>query len=322
MSKTKYVIIGLLVAVTLTSIQWAAAYPYYLPTFNAKYGTSGTSLDTCGLCHVDPSGGGSRNSYGRAFESQSVHFSNIDLALTNIEPQDSDGDGYSNIVEIIARTAPWDASIHPAPTPVLTTITVTPATATITVSGTKAFTAAPKDQNGNPITATITWTSSNTAVGTISSTGVLTAISAGTTTITAQSGSVTGTASATVTASSTGQTFSVTFVIIDEKTGKIVHDAKVTLDGVAKETNRYGKVEFKVTAGTHTYKVAGEHQDDAKYLVVTDTINVTSDTTIQIELTHLHQRSERALNVMLEKNKHLYDEDEHQDEDEIEENDD
>ena len=147
---------------------------------------------------------------------------------------------------------------------------------------------------------------------------MLTAISAGTTTITAHSGSVTGTASATVTASSTGQRFSVTFVIIDEKTGKKVHDAKVTLDGVTKETNRYGKVEFKVTAGTHSYKVAGESGDDAKYILVTNTVNVTGDTTIQIELTRLHRHSERTWATILERSNPHDDEDE----DEIEDNDD
>ncbi|MCE8426347.1 MAG: Ig-like domain-containing protein, partial [Candidatus Methanoperedens sp.] len=82
---------------------------------------------------------------------------------------------------------------------VLTTITVSPATATVAKGNTQAFTAAPKDQNGNSIAATITWASSNTTVGTISATGVLTAVSAGTTTVTASSGTVNGTASVTVT---------------------------------------------------------------------------------------------------------------------------
>ncbi|MCE8428719.1 MAG: Ig-like domain-containing protein [Candidatus Methanoperedens sp.] len=82
---------------------------------------------------------------------------------------------------------------------VLTTITVSPATATVVKGNTQAFTAAPKDQNGNSIAATITWASSNTTVGTISATGVLTAVSAGTTTVTASSGTVNGTASVTVT---------------------------------------------------------------------------------------------------------------------------
>ncbi len=30
----------------------------YMSSFNSKYGTSGTVLNTCGVCHVNPAGGG------------------------------------------------------------------------------------------------------------------------------------------------------------------------------------------------------------------------------------------------------------------------
>ena len=85
------------------------------------------------------------------------------------------------------------------PAPVLKTITVTPSPVTVVKGNTQTFTASPKDQFGKPIVASIVWSSSNTAVGTISASGVLTAVSAGTTTVTATSGSVKGTASVTVT---------------------------------------------------------------------------------------------------------------------------
>jgi len=81
---------------------------------------------------------------------------------------------------------------------VLTTITVSPPTALVVVTNTATFTAAPKDQNGNAMTATVTWNSSNTTVGTINTAGVFTALATGTTTITATSGIVSGTATATV----------------------------------------------------------------------------------------------------------------------------
>lgn len=84
--------------------------------------------------------------------------------------------------------------------PALTSIAVSPATASVASGSTQTFTAAPKDQFGNPIIATVTWSSSDTTVGTISSSGVFTALKAGTTKITATSGQVSGSASATVTA--------------------------------------------------------------------------------------------------------------------------
>lgn len=89
--------------------------------------------------------------------------------------------------------------------PVLTSVTVTPETGSLTTGGTLSLTAAPKDQNGNAFSgATVTWTSNNTAVATVSSTGVVTAVAPGTATITASAanGSVvaTDTASITVTA--------------------------------------------------------------------------------------------------------------------------
>ncbi len=97
----------------------------------------------------------------------------------------------------------------PAPTPVLTTITVSPTTASKVVGGTQTFTAAGFDQNGGSISISpaAVWISSNTTVGTINSTtGVFTALEAGITTIIASNGTdgtVLGMASATVTAPGT-----------------------------------------------------------------------------------------------------------------------
>ncbi len=83
-------------------------------------------------------------------------------------------------------------------TPVLTTITVSPATASVVEGDSEAFTALILDQVSKPITTTVTWSSSNTAVGTIDSTGKFTALAPGNTTITASSGSISGTAIVTV----------------------------------------------------------------------------------------------------------------------------
>ncbi len=83
--------------------------------------------------------------------------------------------------------------------PVLTTITVSPTTLSIEVGNSNIFTASPKDQFGDPFPTAITWSSSNTGIGTIDPlTGIFTAISQGSTIITATSGTVSGIAVANV----------------------------------------------------------------------------------------------------------------------------
>ncbi len=83
--------------------------------------------------------------------------------------------------------------------PVLTTIVVSPSSKTLNEGETQQFTAAGKDQYGNPIsTGTITWGINDGAVGTIDSGGLFTALAAGTTTVSATSGVVVGTATVTV----------------------------------------------------------------------------------------------------------------------------
>ncbi len=74
-----------------------------LSRFNSTYGTSGTVLDTCITCHTS---GSSFNPYGAALSAASDNFQ----AIENV---DSDGDGYTNIQEIMARTFPGDPTSHP-----------------------------------------------------------------------------------------------------------------------------------------------------------------------------------------------------------------
>lgn len=71
--------------------------------FNAYPSANGTVLDSvpshaghCGVCHYDFAGGGARNLYGQAVEASDQSEAAI-LALGTL---DSDGDGYSNDVEI------------------------------------------------------------------------------------------------------------------------------------------------------------------------------------------------------------------------------
>src|SRR5512135_3714623 len=74
----------------------AHAKSSYLASFNSQYGTSGTALDTCNVCHTAVP---TRNPYGTAY-------GNAAHSFTAIENADSDGDGFTNLAEITARTFP------------------------------------------------------------------------------------------------------------------------------------------------------------------------------------------------------------------------
>ncbi|OGP77299.1 MAG: hypothetical protein A2V86_00180 [Deltaproteobacteria bacterium RBG_16_49_23] len=79
--------------------------------FNARYGTIGTALDTCLVCHTIPNpvvGNGPRNLYG-------THLFVFNYNFAVVEPFDSDIDGFTNIAEIIARTFPGDPNSKPGP---------------------------------------------------------------------------------------------------------------------------------------------------------------------------------------------------------------
>ncbi len=80
-------------------------------------------------------------------------------------------------------------------------VAVTPPTASVAQAGTVQLTATPRDANGNPLTGrVITWTSGSTSIATVSATGVVAGVAAGSVTITATSEGKSGTASVTVTA--------------------------------------------------------------------------------------------------------------------------
>ena len=92
----------------------------------------------------------------------------------------------------------------PTPTPVATSITLSEASLSFTSLGaTSQLSATVKDQNGATMSgATVTWSSSDDAVATVSSTGLVTSILNGTATIIGMSGSLGATASVTVAAPS------------------------------------------------------------------------------------------------------------------------
>ncbi len=97
-------------------------------------------------------------------------------------------------------TVVGSATLTVGPAPVVTSITVTPATATVNQGVTQQFTATALDADNKAVTGTsFTWASSAPAIATVSTSGLATGVAAGTSNITATSGSVTGTAVLTVT---------------------------------------------------------------------------------------------------------------------------
>jgi uncharacterized protein YjdB len=89
----------------------------------------------------------------------------------------------------------------PPPPPAVASVSVTPATASVVAGQTVQLTATPRDASGNALTGrVVTWASSNTAVATVSSSGLVSGVTAGSATITATSEGQSGQAAVTVTA--------------------------------------------------------------------------------------------------------------------------
>ena len=87
----------------------AQAFSSILNGFNAEYGTANTRLDQCIACHTSNSSVGSLNPYGS-------DLANANRNFTAIEGDDSDGDGFTNLTEIIARTFPGNPNDFPVAT--------------------------------------------------------------------------------------------------------------------------------------------------------------------------------------------------------------
>lgn len=146
----------------------------YLTSFNATYGTSGTALSTCSLCH--PGGDTSQfNPYG-------LDYANAG-SFAAIESLDSDGDGFTNIDEIRAGTFPGDATSHPTAAdttrPVVSAFVI-PASASSLVISVTTFTATDNvavtgylltETSATPLASAAGWTATALASYTFSSAG-------------------------------------------------------------------------------------------------------------------------------------------------------
>ena len=161
---------------TLGVVGSASAYPNYLTDpapngFNKTYPSAGAALKSCVLCHINPAGGGTRNSFGSDFASASIGNHTFNAAL---ETRDSDGDTFSNITEINAGTFPGDATSKPStPPPPDTTppaVTITTPTSSATYSTSSSSLSIGGTASDAVGVTQVTWSNSRGGSGTASGT--------------------------------------------------------------------------------------------------------------------------------------------------------
>jgi len=139
-------------------------------------------------------------------------------------------------------------------TAAVATVTVSPATSSALVAANTQFTAVLKDAGGTVLTGrSISWTTSNAAVATVSASGLTSALAAGVATITAMSQGVSGTAVLTVTAPPLSATL--TQVILTPATASVAVGAtqQFTAGGVwSNGATTAPAVTYSATGGTIT----------------------------------------------------------------------
>jgi Putative metal-binding motif len=121
MKKNFAAIFGLILGLSFLGASPVQALSSYLSTLNSLYGTSGTIVDNCAVCHIGSPSQQNFNSFGGDWRDE--FFSNGFNATTayhDIEPLDSDGDGFTNIDELTAHTLPGDSTSFPQVGPTCT----------------------------------------------------------------------------------------------------------------------------------------------------------------------------------------------------------
>src|SRR5437899_6183513 len=130
-------------------------------------------------------------------------------------------------------------------------VTVSPAAATVTLGTTTQLIATPKDANGTALSGrAVTWATSNAAIATVSASGLVTGVAAGSATITATSEGQSGTAALTVT---NGPVASVT---VSPATASLTVGATTQLTATPKDANGTALSGRVVTWGTSNAAIA------------------------------------------------------------------
>jgi len=148
------------------------AQEWYLLDFNGKYGTDLSALDTCKLCHPGYPLSKLRNSFGSDYALDTLGNHTFNAAL---EDWDSDGDGFTNIQEINARTLPGDPASVPSSGPTLDTLSII-GPASVDEGGTAVYEASAFWSDGSTTTVSAAWSVSPETFATISDFGQLTGL--------------------------------------------------------------------------------------------------------------------------------------------------
>lgn len=120
-------------------------------------------------------------------------FADVDVVNSGKELKNVDTQEYIPLQD--GRTLPIKFRIE---TGIAGQVIVTPDSASIPVGGTQQFTATVLDLHGNPLAASVTWSSSAPGVATVNGTGLATGVSVGQATITATAQAASGSATLTV----------------------------------------------------------------------------------------------------------------------------
>jgi len=184
----------------------------------------------------------------------------------------------------------------PTPVPVLTTISVSPASTSVQAGGTLQFSATGRDQDGNLLSPQPTFTWSVSGGGSIGSTGLFSATTAGGPfTVTASSGGKTGTASVTVTdfslsASPTSRTIkhgkSTTYSITITRLFGSNSSVAFTVTGLPANANAsFSPASTTGTSTTLTVSTSGRSPRGVYTVVITGTSGtITHSTTVSLTL--------------------------------------
>ena len=141
-----------------------------------------------------------RDAAGTTLSGRSIIWSTADAAIATVSTAGVVSAVAPGTAAITATSEGKSGSATVAVTPVpVASITVTPSAANVMVGGTLQLSAATLDASGNPLGGrTVSWSSSNPLVTTVSPAGLVSAVSPGTATITAGSEAKTGSAVLTI----------------------------------------------------------------------------------------------------------------------------
>lgn len=131
----------------------------------------------------------------------------------------------------------------------VSSVAVTPSAASLQTGDSQQFTATAKYSNGSTanVTSTATWKSSNTSVASVDSAGLVTAVAAGMTTLTATDSGVSGSAPVTVSVASSAAVNIPTFHVAADRSG--LNSGETSLNPTNVKPGSFGKLFSDTIAG-------------------------------------------------------------------------